>query len=229
MELPPGRACCLAAYLALRADWVPRDELVALLWPDASPQQGRHSLSQLLYAVRRTAWGHDIDASATRLRWRPGTDVASFALALSVGDWERAIVLYQGPLLQGACAAPSPTYQDWLFSERDQLHAGWRRALLERAGALEYRGRPEDAIPLLRRLLGADGLLEAAAQALIRCELRLGHRDAALRAFERFRQRLADELGLEPLPATLTLLETVRGEHGSRAAGPEAAGGASLE
>ncbi|MFN2323989.1 MAG: hypothetical protein ABR510_13665, partial [Trueperaceae bacterium] len=54
--LPPGRATQLAALLALRGDWVLRNDLVAQLWPDAAPKRARHNLSQLLYALRRSPW-----------------------------------------------------------------------------------------------------------------------------------------------------------------------------
>ena len=66
--LTPGRATQVAALLALRGDWVLREELVAQLWPDADPKRGRHNLSQLVYAVRRNAWGDDVEADASRER-----------------------------------------------------------------------------------------------------------------------------------------------------------------
>lgn len=215
MELPPGLACHLAAFLALRGDWVPRDELVPLLWPEAAASRGRHNLSQLLYSWRRTSWGHDVEAAPQRLRWSPGTDVADFARALADEDWDAALALYRGALLQAAGPAPSSAFQDWLDSERDHLHAGWRRAVLERAGQLERADRPAEAIPLLQRLLGNDDLMEAAAQALIRCQLMLGQRLAALRTFRLLRQRLREELGLEPLPSTQLLIDAVYDPRGA--------------
>jgi DNA-binding SARP family transcriptional activator len=43
---------CLA-YLALRADWVTRDELIFLFWSDRVDAVGRRNLRKLLHRVRR--------------------------------------------------------------------------------------------------------------------------------------------------------------------------------
>jgi predicted ATPase/DNA-binding SARP family transcriptional activator len=216
--LPPGQATQLAALLAVRGDWVARGDLVATFWPDADRRRGRHNLSQLLYAMRRSAWGHDLETEATRVRWPVPCDVAGFRQAAGDGDWARATELYAGELLEGTGPSTSPAFDGWLLTEREDLRESWRDALFGHASDLAAGGRWQDAARLLRRLLAADELLEEAVQALIRCEARAGRRDAALQAYEAFRARLADELSLEPLPATARLADAVRsGELGEAA------------
>lgn len=219
--LPPGQATQLAALLAVRGDWVARDDLVATFWPDADRRRGRHNLSQLLYAMRRSAWGHDIESEPARVRWPVPCDVAGFRQAAGDGDWARATELYAGELLEGTGPSTSPAFDAWLLTEREDLRESWRDALFGHASGLAAEARWQEAARLLRRLLAADELLEEAIQALIRCEARAGRRDAALQAYEAFRARLAEELSLEPLPATARLADAVRSGELGEAAPPD--------
>lgn len=208
--LTPGMATQLAAILALRGDWVARDELVTLLWPDADTRRGRHNLSQLLHMVKRSAWGHDLEASPARVRWPIASDVEAFRAAIANGDWQRAAEYDAGSLLEGTPEGMSEPLDAWLRAERADLHASWHEALVGYATALSADERWSDAARVLRRALTSDDLLEGAVQGLIRAEAQAGRRDAALQAFEAFRARLADELSLEPLEATSALATAVR-------------------
>ena len=208
--LTPGRATHVAAFLALRGDWVSRDELVALLWPDTEPRRARHTLSQLLHTVRRSAWGHDLEIDTTRLRWPVDCDVVTLRRAVADGDWVRAVELDSGSLLEGTQDGISEAFDAWLQAAREDLRETRREALLGLAHSLAGDERWADAARVLRRLLADDDLHEEAVQALIRAEARAGRRDAALQAFEAFRARLADDLGLEPLEATAALVSAVR-------------------
>lgn len=209
-DLSPGRATQLAALLALRGDWVARDELCAHLWPDADPKRARHNLSQLLYAVRRSDWGDDVEADATRVRWSVATDVAAFRQAAAEGDWSRAAELHAGDLLEGIAITGTSGFDAWLAGEREDLRESWHEALRRHAADLADADRNTESARLLRRLLASDDLLEDAVQALMRLEARAGRRDAALQVYDAFRARLATELGLEPLDATAQLAAAVR-------------------
>ncbi len=200
----------MAAFLALRGDWVSRDELVALLWPDTEPRRARHTLSQLLHTVRRSAWGHDLEVDPTRVRWPVDCDVVTLRRAVADGDWLRAVELDTGSLLEGTQDGISEAFDAWPRAEREDLRETRREALLGLARSLAGGERWADAARVLRRLLAEDDLHEEAVQALIRAEARAGRRDAALQAFEAFRARLADDLGLEPLEATAALVSAVR-------------------
>ncbi|HET8984477.1 MAG TPA: BTAD domain-containing putative transcriptional regulator, partial [Trueperaceae bacterium] len=210
LELPPGQATHLAAVLALRGAWVARDELVALVWPDGDTRRGRHNLAQLLYGMRRAPWGADLEAEQQRVRWAVPTDVVNFRAAASEGGWSVAAEWYRGDLLEGVPEPASPALADWLHVEREDLRDTWRMALLRRAEELAQACDWLESARHLRMLLTSDGLMEDAVYGLMRAEALCGRRDAALRAYDDFRARLLDELGLEPLQTTVELAAAVR-------------------
>lgn len=210
IDLPPGQATHLAAALALRGDWVARDELVSLFWPDVDPPRGRHNLAQLVYAIRRTSWGWDVAADPMRLRWSVPTDVSSFRDAAASGAWRAAAELYKGHLLAGVPEPASATLADWLRGEQEDLRATWRVVILRQAEELSAEEQWIACARLLRRLLTDDGLMEDAVHGLIRAEAMSGRREAALRVYEDFRTVLGAELGLEPLETTSALAAAVR-------------------
>src|SRR5690606_25432626 len=209
LALPPGQATHLAAVLAIRSDWVARDELAALFWPDVEPRRARHNLAQLLYAIRRAPWGDGVEAEPSRVRWQVPNDVAAFRRAASDGAWEEAADRYGGDLLEGVVEPASASLAEWLRTEREDLRETWAEALQRRADALAAGGRWQECARLLRRLLASDALLEGAVQGLIRAEAMAGRRDAALQVYAEFGRRLEEELGLEPLEATAELASAV--------------------
>ncbi len=81
---PAAKASVLLGYLAARATWTDRSELVALLYADATGSHARANLRQLLHDVRGHAPG--LERERSRLRWRPDTDLARFLAAVERGD-----------------------------------------------------------------------------------------------------------------------------------------------
>lgn len=210
VDVPLRQSLLLGAYLAHRDDWVGRDELLALFWPDAAESTARHNLSQLVYHCRRQPWFEGLEAERTRLRWRVTSDLQLFRAAIGAGAWHDALELYRGALLEGLPAGVAPSVEAWLESERESLQVAWREAVLQVAEALEREGRWAEASTQLATVLDRDPLAEDALQAYLRCAVRAGHRAAALKAYEAFAATLRDELGLAPLEATVAQARALR-------------------
>lgn len=202
MDLPLRQSLLLGAYLAHRDDWVGREELLALFWPEVDESTARHNLSQLVYHCRRQPWFAELEAERTRLRWRVASDLQLFRAAIGAGAWSDALDLYRGPLLEGVASGGAPTFEDWLESERESLHVAWREATLQVAAGLEREERWAEAIARLVTVLERDPLAEDALQAYLRCAPGAGQRAQALRAYDAFRATLRAELDLTPLAAT---------------------------
>ena len=224
MDLPLRQSLLLAAYLAHRGDWVGRDELLALFWPEHDESTARHNLSQLVYHCRRQPWFEGLEAERTRLRWSLVSDLQLFRAAIGAGAWSDALALYGGTLLEGLPAGSTPPFEAWLEQERETLQSAWRGATLQVTAALERAGRAADAITRLQSVLERDPLAEDVLQAYLRCAIAAGQRAAALRAFEAFRAALRADLDLAPLDATTALAEALREEPASAAVdGPASA------
>ncbi len=209
LEIPPTKPAALLLHLAYKGDWVSRETLANLFAPDGDETSARHHVRVLLNRARQLGWSAGLEAEPTRLRFNLETDVQAFREAIGHGDWARAVSLYQRPLLDGFSVG-APGFEAWLEAERDSMNHAWREAALRHARSLNERGNHAEAARLLTRVLERDDLAEDVLAAYLEAAYLAGQRDEALRAFERFRERLRDELDLEPLETTQHLAERIR-------------------
>lgn len=204
----PDLRFLLLAYLACRGDWVSRDHLTFLFWPDIPGPEARTKLRHLLSRARALGFA-PLEGEDEQVRWLVESDVMQFQGALGQGDWGRAVRLYRGRLLEGI-NPEFPDYDDWLRQEQEGLQNAYRQALLNHSQALEAQGRPAEAHALLGVALKGDLLAEDLVQAYLRTAARSGVRAEALKGYEAFRHLLEQELGLEPLETTRQLAEALR-------------------
>lgn len=206
---PNDKRGYLLAYLAYVGDWVGRDRLAFLFWPDADERSARRNLRQLLNRVKRLPVTEGLELSPSQLCWRVETDVASFRQAIAAHHWAAAVKLYRGDLLEGFAGGASG-FDAWLELERENLYNAYRDAVLHEAQLLEAEGHFDQASERLKGLLDGDELAEDVLQLYLRASYLAGKRDSALSAYERFAKQLRAELGLEPLEETNTLVDTIR-------------------
>ena len=130
-------------------------------------------------------------------------DATALEQALAAGDAAGALALYRGPLLDGLyVAGAAPELQDWLDRERLRLRERAAAAARTLAADAERSGRWADAADLARRALELAPDDEAALRRYLALLDRTGDRSAALRAYDEFARRLAQDLELEPSAET---------------------------
>ncbi len=188
----------LLAVLAARAGWVERDELAALFWPRDDAGVHRRNLRRVLHAARRLECGAGLEARGPLLRWPVATDVAEFDRAIREGRPADAAALLRGELAAGLDDPACVGFSDWLALERARVAAQWREAALSTMAA----SPPAEALALVERLLDADAFDDRALRAKLDALAALGRRGEARRAYRRFAEHLAQELGVEPDAAT---------------------------
>lgn len=211
----PKRLAVLS-YLALVAfdTFVSRDQLLALFWPDADEGRARNALSQVLHALR-TELGEGVVLSRGRRevglsRDRFQCDAGAFIEAIGSGANETALELYSGHLLEGFHLGNSQGFDSWLSVQRARLREMAARAAWAVAHDYLRSGSLVDAERTGQRALGLVCTDESEVRRFIHALALAGDRAGAIQFFERFKQRLAQELDLEPSPRTRELVHRLR-------------------
>lgn len=209
LELPPSWALLILGFIANHDEGVSRAELASTFWPDMGEKEARHNLSQFLYRYRGAPWATGLEATQQRINWTGTSDVAEFWRAIADGDWARAAGLHAGEFLESLEADRSAGASNWLAETRAELARAHRDATQRHAAHLADEGRHGEALDQLRSILQRDELAEDALQGYLRSAAATGRRADGLEQYEKFRKRLEEELGAEPLAATQTLAQAL--------------------
>ncbi|GDY28716.1 hypothetical protein GTS_03490 [Gandjariella thermophila] len=203
IEVPPG---CqrLLALLALRGRQL-RRLVASTLWPETSDSHALGSLRSLLWR-----WGDDasllLDDTRGQLALREGVTVDVHHMVSIMEDllkadgsenghlhWSHDIseLAHTGDLLPG-------WYDDWVLFERERLRQMRLHSLEKLAGHMASQGQHAEAVEAALAAVAADPLRESAHRTVVEVHLAEGNVSEALRAFERCRQLMSEELGIEP-------------------------------
>jgi predicted ATPase/DNA-binding SARP family transcriptional activator len=123
---------------------------------------------------------------------------------------QTAVKLYQGEFLADFQVLNAPDFEAWVLLERERLRQLAVKALFYLAQEAHQREALAESIALTRRILEVEPWLEEAHQLLLWLLARSGQRSAALAQYELCRRALAEELGVEPAPATLELYQQIK-------------------
>jgi DNA-binding SARP family transcriptional activator len=210
-EVNTSRLQTLLAYLLLKCQEPQRRQHVAFFfWPDTSEGQALTNLRGALTRLRRNLEEADLFLRADRqiLQWLPDApftlDVAEFekasATARTAVEWQRAVDLYQGPLLPGY-------YDEWLEPERERLQQCFLKAGSTLLELQENERSYSSAVETAQQLLRYDPLHEATYRSLMRLHAKKGAKADALRTYHKCVTLLQEELGVTPEQATRDLYE----------------------
>ncbi|HVF38298.1 MAG TPA: hypothetical protein VM939_00240 [Gemmatimonadaceae bacterium] len=125
------RLALLAVLACSGAKGVSRDRLLLLFWPDSTPKKARHSLDQLLYAIRSSI-DERVFAGVDPIRLNPEvvtSDVQDFQRSLASGMMDTAATAYPGAFLDGVVLNESKEFDDWADQQRRDLSAQYVKAL----------------------------------------------------------------------------------------------------
>lgn len=207
----------MLAVLALEQRPVSRDELGDAVWGTELPKTWETALRGAVRQIRqavtqadphrseivRTAFGcYQLDPEIVVDVVQAAGDVDAAERALAAGDpatalpaAERAATALAQPLLAGLDG-------EWLDEERRRLAPLHFRALLAVSAAGTAVGDHAQAVRAAVAAIELDPFLESAHRQLMAAHAAAGDRAAALFAYRRCREVLADELGLDPSEQT---------------------------
>jgi DNA-binding SARP family transcriptional activator len=207
----PKQRALLVNLLVHHGQVVSRDRLIEDLWSGSPPSTGlgvlQNYISQLRKALgadvvvtRGPGYALDIEATAVdSVRFERLVDEARAALgggdATGTIDLvRRALGLWHGPALADVAGEPFAQAE---ISRLDELRASAMEIELE---AELTAGRHREAISRFEALLSEHPLRERLWWLLMLALYRSGRQADALRAYQRARSHLRDELGIDPGP-----------------------------
>jgi DNA-binding SARP family transcriptional activator len=206
----------LLAYLAIAPQKHSREELVALLWPEYDPRQGRADLSRMLSALRKVL-GADYfvaDRQTVGLNGQADlwVDVLQFLSLVGacrgkvpdrlnddcLQNLDAAADLYRADFLTGFTMDAGPAFDEWQLLQSESLRHefGWVLEVL--TTAYETRNDFHRAIASAQQWLRLDPLHEEAHRRLMTLYAANGQLAAARRQYKTMADLLAEELGVEP-------------------------------
>jgi serine/threonine-protein kinase len=206
------RLALLAVLSAAGDNGLSRDRLQGFFWPEVSQGRARHSLEQLLYALR-SSLDDSLFTGGNPVYLNPAlidSDIGDFTDALARRDLERAIGLYGGPFLDGFYLNGAPAFEQWMETERGRLERAYTDALERLAKSFEDADDPSAVAPLLHKLIDIDPVSSKHAIGLIRALMNSGDHASALRYAERYEAIVERELGLGVGPDVVQLVAEIR-------------------
>ena len=194
------RVALIALLAAAGGEGVPRDRLLLFLSADSTEERARNALYQLVYRIRQE-FGTDFiigEAELALNRAVATSDVAELRAAAARRDFPEVVRLYDGPFLDGFSLRDAHEFDQWLETQRRELHLLYIDALQRVAIAAHHAGDNPVAIDAWRRAATADPTHPAVAVGLITTLAAAGEVPAALRHAEIYTLLVRDELGIEP-------------------------------
>jgi predicted ATPase/DNA-binding SARP family transcriptional activator len=209
LPLGPERPAQVLAVLGLTQDWVGRDRLAAMFWPERAPGVARANLRKVLLGVR-TLGLTGVEEGPAGLRWCVDSDVQAFDDACRQGHVATAIELGQATLMEGLEGRDAgQDFTAWLRSQRQALRECWRalvrRALHEAQAA--PTAAPDAVLALAERLLQVDGADEEALAAALRAAHAVRRPDLAQSLWQRHRVPHAGTADAAPSAALRALVQ----------------------
>jgi serine/threonine-protein kinase len=189
-----------------------RDQLLLLFWPEGTQSRARHSLEQLLYAIRSSI-DEAVFAGVNPVRLNPdviSSDVGEFQGALERRDLEAAVEQYRGPFLDGFYLSDAPEFEQWLDGERSRLEQSYTGALERLARSADPAPDHAIAVRWWRKLAETDPVSSRNATGLMRALMNAGDHAAALQYAEHYEAVVAQELGTSVGPSVANLVAEVR-------------------
>jgi WD40 repeat protein/DNA-binding SARP family transcriptional activator/class 3 adenylate cyclase len=214
------RQRAVLAHLLIRAnELVPAEALVDEIWGDAPPETARNTI-QTYVSRLRIALGHDrirthapgyslrvdaseLDAARFDSLMRDAKKALPVDPGIAVSTLDDALALWRGPALADLADQSS------LLAEAARLDGLRLEAQEARIEGLLASGAEARAIGELEVLVARNPLRESLWGLLMLALYREGRQADALNTYQRLREILADELGIDPSPELARLHERV--------------------
>ena len=224
-ELGPPKQRALLAILVLHVgEIVPIDRLIDLLWGEDPPRTAAHSIQIYVSELRKAleplggrrlihtrAPGYQLEATAEEVDAKRFEALVAEGMAhVGSGDRVAAIAAFRSALqLWRGPALSDFAYEEFAQPYVHRFHDLHLDAVEALAAAELEAGQTSGVVPLLEAAIRDDPLRERSRELLMLALYRSGRHPEALRTYDKFRELLVEELGLEPSPPLQRLRDRV--------------------
>jgi DNA-binding SARP family transcriptional activator len=122
--------------------------------------------------------------------------------------------LYAGPFLDGFFLRDAPEFDRWVEDQRRRLQRRCSEAIIRLARGASATGDHVHALAWWRRAVELDPFDTETVRHLVQASLIVGDRASALRHVHQHADLLRTELGLDPDPNLVRLMDQVRSASG---------------
>lgn len=220
LRISTRKGLAVLVYLAMyRGRAMPRAQVADLLWGHSLDRHARQNLRQCLMVLRRDLGAElagVLMADDQTLALRSDAievDALEFdaaANATSPEARERCLEIPWAPLFNGF-VADAEGFDDWAAGERERHNAVATRVFADLATRLDAEARGDGAIVAMEKLVRADPSEEDRHRRLLVLEAKYRGVDAAVARAKTLAAELKREVDVDPEPATLALIEEIRG------------------
>lgn len=216
------KAEALLIYLVCQKRPFSRELLADLLWDDRPQDQALANLRSLLSGLNKqfkpflnvsrhtVAFNHDSDYWLDVAEFSEWLQVAADSPDSPLPALEKAANLYRGDFLEGFNLREARTFEEWSLLERERLRRLGEQALQELVRYHLAAGSYAAGNQFADQLLKLNNLGERANRYKMLLLARSGWRNVALQQYERYRDLLAEELGVEPAAETTAVYHRIQ-------------------
>lgn len=187
-----------------------KEEVGALFWPDATPNELKTRFKNALYRLRTALLPDvilfddeiyrfnrviDYEYDVEQFLNKAAEGDAATTPTLRIAAYESAIEHYRGPYLPDVEGA-------WVWTEREYLRRVFTETILTLAQLQFDTGDYRAALQSCQRALADDPCLEEAHRLAMRIYAAMGNRAAVARQYALCQQALRDEIDVPPSPQT---------------------------
>jgi two-component SAPR family response regulator len=226
-EWPGKKAKLLFSYITNQHKPIYKDILMETFWPNSSPRSARNCLNATMHQIRAAL--QTVDEETEYILFREDcyfvnpeidfiSDVEEFRSAfrlaikneqeknlnLALQYYDLGVKLYTGDLLEDFL------YEPWIELERENLEETFLLMLNKLSYYYSSNGKPGAAIKICHTILKKDRCREDIHRRLMRCYMRLGQKDKAVRQYQKCEKYMQDELGVTPAKSTLQLYQKIK-------------------
>ena len=203
-----------------------KEQIINRLWEEADEEEGDRDFKVALHGIHKVLeperkprtdpkyilrqgnsyqlneseiW---IDADAFERLVALGNEALTSEVNLAISAFRNALELHHGVYL------PNRIFEDWTSEKREGLNVMAMGACLSLAELL-LKTNPSESLQLATKALSLDNTWEDAYQMQMRAYIQNGNRPGAIRAYRDCVKVLDEEFGLDPLPETQKLYDSI--------------------